>query len=501
MSFQGLTALIVCFCAALPFTVSSQSIPQKDLRLWLKADAGVETQGDRVISWEDQSEQHIQAITTSKNPPRLIKEDGIPAISFNGKDNGMSTSATQTFPSKRGTIIVVSKVKAQSKTSSVGTGTLVSTYHGDGITWQLGLSFKRFSFYDGAGGEGFPALESTPLKWSIITLVRDTDTSMLVYLNGRKEVVINVQNNQPSVNEIKIGYNKTKIISDQVGEVFNGDIAEVIIYDVAVNAESIDAIHRYLSRKYNLKLTPPPFQETTWFYGLVVLLVAMFAFAISRVIVQRKLRKQLAELLLQKQIDGERQRISREMHDEIGAGLTQIVLMSESAKGKLTARSRELEEIVQTSRRLVGNMSEIIWSMNPENKSLSQLLGYLREQLNAQLEYSNIHYNIELPEGGDIVLTNEQRRNILLISREIVNNTIKHSQSTYLEVKAILQDGELQFEIKDNGIGFTLNDISFGNGLNNIRHRVRQLGGTLTLLSEPGKGCSFKWSVRLISTT
>ncbi len=244
----------------------------------------------------------------------------------------------------------------------------------------------------------------------------------------------------------------------------------------------------------------PPFWKTGWFYTLAAITLLLMIILITRYFAQQKLKQKVLELERQKEIDKERQRISREMHDDIGAGLTQITLMSESAKAKLS--THELDNIAQTSRQLVSNMSEIIWSLNPENKTLEQLLAYLREQLNKQLEYSGIDYSIELPEKGDsIFLSNEQRRNILMVTKEIINNIIKYSKARNIQIKATLNDHRLIFAVQDDGKGFDLEAKYAGNGLRNIRHRIGELKGILEIESAPGKGSRFVYEIPLQPTT
>lgn len=246
----------------------------------------------------------------------------------------------------------------------------------------------------------------------------------------------------------------------------------------------------------------PPYWKTWWFYSLVGLLVLAAVIIITRTIFQKKLRKKVEVLERQREIDKERQRISREMHDDIGAGLTQITLMSESAKqqgGK--EKQKELDDIAGTSRKLVSNISEIIWSLNPDNKSLEQLIAYLREQLNKLLEYSGIAYSIELPESEKYVsLSNQQRRNILMVTKEIVHNAVKHSGAENINVKAIINNGILEVEIKDDGKGFDAEKTYGGNGLKNIRQRVEEMGGQLKVNTEPGKGSRFCYTVFLSTT-
>ncbi len=241
----------------------------------------------------------------------------------------------------------------------------------------------------------------------------------------------------------------------------------------------------------------PPFWKTWWFYLLTALVVLLIIILITRFFAQQKLKSKVADLEKQKEIDKERQRISREMHDDIGSGLTQIVLMSESVKNKTGAGGeKELSDITDTSRQLVNNMSEIIWSLGTENRTLDQLCSYMREQLNKQLEYSGMNYKIELPENGnDIILSNEQRRNILLVTKEIVNNAIKYSKAKNILIKGEIKNSSLAFIVEDDGRGFEIDKIYRGNGLKNIKTRIEELGGKMESVSEPGKGSRFKYSI------
>jgi signal transduction histidine kinase len=242
----------------------------------------------------------------------------------------------------------------------------------------------------------------------------------------------------------------------------------------------------------------PPFWRTGWFYAAVVIVCVAAIVMITRRISFLSFQRKLAELERQREIDRERQRISREMHDDIGAGLTRITLISEFARNKGTAGvSTELEEIAGTSRQLVSNMGEIIWSLNPENGTLGQLFAYLREQLHRQLEYSGIEYTISFPdEDSGLILSNEARRNIMLASREIVNNAIRHSRATSIRISASISGSTLTFEISDNGTGFETGRIYSGNGLNNIRQRIAALRGELSIVSSPRTGTRFVFVVR-----
>ncbi len=483
-------------------TLSGQ-VPPTGLSLWLRADRGIGAQGSNVLSWEDQSSNKCNAVTRTSVYPLLIGRgaNGLPSIRFDGSNNGMETTPFSSFPNKRGTIFIVVKINGRSNTSGVGVGNLVSTFHGKGVIWQFCASPTKYSFFDGNGAEGFPISASVPPEWSMVTIMRTDDTTMQIYGGGRYEQSFKLSNNQPSPNTLKIGYNGrlggTAI--DSIPEVLNGEIAEIIIYGKQLSVTELSSVHGYLAEKYGLELTPPPIWQRWWFYLLIALLMVSVIVMLVQYFKGQSLRKQLAEMEQQQRLDKERQRISREMHDDIGAGLTQITMMSVSAKSKLGEDGgKELNDIAETSRQLVSSMSEIIWCMNPENRTLDQLIAYLREQLNKQLEYCGMNYTVVLPnETAAVVLSNEQRRNIVLVTKEIVNNAIKYSGAANISVNMTLSKNSLIFKIGDDGEGFDTAKIYTGNGLKNIRQRVEEVGGALTIVSGKGSGSVFSFNIPL----
>jgi signal transduction histidine kinase len=202
-------------------------------------------------------------------------------------------------------------------------------------------------------------------------------------------------------------------------------------------------------------------------------------------------QKTITQKILETQ-EGERRRIGRELHDDIGAGLTQISLMSEVAKNYSAAfksNLNELEDIALTSRALVQSMGEIIWALHPDNKTLNQLLIYLREQMNKLLEYSGKEFLITFPQlDREIPLSNVHLRNISLIVKESVNNAIKYSQATNLTISCHVGDSSVSFEVIDNGKGMDLAQIKPGNGLVNMKKRANEINGVFTVKSTLGRG-------------
>ncbi len=466
-------------------------LPSDALSLWLKADKDVQSKNDKIVEWKDQSGNNHHASSSLINSPLLMPNqvNGLPAIRFNGLDNSIETSPFQTFPNKRGTISIVVKINGDSKTSGGGYGTLVSTYFNKGVTWQFGVMKELAIYYDGVGTEGFPVAEVPEKKWSIVTISRNTDTTMNFYRDGDFKLSFRIKNNQPDSNPLKIASNGRL-------EVLNGDIAEIIVYNKTLNEAELIAVHKYLEKKYKIELKVPELERNNWWLYLLLLIPTLYiAVLITKYFSQKNLKR---ELLKQQEIDKERQRISREMHDDIGAGLTQIAMMSEWAKSKSNNNEKEMNDIAETSRKLVSSMSEIIWSLNPDNKTFNQLTAYLRELVNKQLEYAGIAFNIQFSESAkDITLTNEQRRNILLVTKEIVNNTIKHSGAKNISIFMKIPDGLLTCEITDDGVGFDTRKVFSGNGLKNIQQRINALNGKLEITSDAEKGSRFYYCVQL----
>lgn len=477
--------LVALLCAA----VCNAQIPDSGLSLWLRADKDVITIGEHVKTWKDQSPGKNDAVTATDTAPKLIQKEanGHPVVRFNGKNTGMQTRPMLTFPKKRGTIILVARVIDSSLTSGGGYGAFVSTYFGKGITWQWAANPYITLFYDGIGGSGYPFASISPKDWLLLTLSRDEDKVVNFYRIDERRTSFEVHNNQPDTNTLKIGYNGGL-------EVFNGDIAEIIMYNRILTQSELSAVHTYLMRKYNIYWPTPPFYESWWFKVILALLGLMLVVFVTRYIAQKALKIKLRELERQREIDKERLRISREMHDDIGAGLTRITLISEVAKHR-NSNANELQQIADTSRQLVSNMSEIIWSLNPEHKSLNQLLSYLREELGKLLEHSLISYTISFPENaGDYILSNEQKRNILLVTKEIVHNAVKYSNAVKITVEAVIEKNALSFTISDDGKGFDVEKSTNGNGLKNIHHRLNELKADYSINAEIGKGvlCTYK---------
>ena len=197
-------------------------------------------------------------------------------------------------------------------------------------------------------------------------------------------------------------------------------------------------------------------------------------------------------------LERERARISQDMHDDVGASLTRISILSELAKNN-SENKQWLGQISDTSREVMEEMSQIIWALNPKNDTLEGLIAYIRRFAFEYLEPTSVQCLFDLPESlPSIALSVEVRRNIYLSIREALHNVVKHSGAQ--EVKISLQKNEQTFTItvKDNGNGFDPKKLEFpGNGLLNMKKRMTDIEGEFRIFSEAGAGTELKFVVLL----
>ena len=220
--------------------------------------------------------------------------------------------------------------------------------------------------------------------------------------------------------------------------------------------------------------------------GLAVLLI--FVVIISIIMRQReKIR------LIKK----ERNRISRELHDDIGAELTRITVISQNLQKK-TNKDDEMQEklgkISEAGKKVLGSIGEIIWTMNPQKNNLENIFAYIRRYVSEYLEMSGIEVNIEFPDEIPAnSVSDEYRRNIFLVIKEAIYNITKHSKATRVRVSMKFRKRLAEVEISDNGTGFSVTEKqNWGNGLTNMNQRMKDIGGNFQISSDKNQGTLIK---------
>lgn len=199
---------------------------------------------------------------------------------------------------------------------------------------------------------------------------------------------------------------------------------------------------------------------------------------------RKELEKSLAIVRSQEE---ERNRIAKEIHDDIGSGLTSIRLTSEIALAK-NENQVELERISATADELISNLNEIVWSINSKNDSVPNMLAYIRRYVVNFFESSAMQVQVSINEDlPDILITGEDRRNIFMAIKECLTNIVKHSNANTIIFTASVINNLLIVSIADDGIGFDQNTIQpYKNGVRNIAERMEVIGGKV--IFETGNG-------------
>jgi len=227
----------------------------------------------------------------------------------------------------------------------------------------------------------------------------------------------------------------------------------------------------------------PPIWRTWWF----TLLAAVVLLGGAALLVRSHIRRLLA-------VERLRTRIAADLHDDIGAGLTEISILGELTGAKLGDDGREgveseLDRIGETARRLVASMSDIVWLVRPANDSLDDLIARLADQYRPLMQATDAHLEV----SGNRRLRRlrmgmEERQHVLLICTEALHNAVKYSQAASVDIKVMRSGSMVTVEIRDDGIGFDPESARNGNGLRNMRQRAESIGGRLEMESRPGAG-------------
>jgi signal transduction histidine kinase len=237
----------------------------------------------------------------------------------------------------------------------------------------------------------------------------------------------------------------------------------------------------------------PHFYQTAWFQGGTTVLVVG---ALSLIVVsamRRRLRRRLEESERQHELDRERARIAQDLHDDLGAGLTEIGLLGGLLRDpfRFAARKQEaLDRIVLRCNDLVMRLDEIVWAVNPRNDSVNSLGGYLGRYAQSFLEPTSIRCRLEIAETEpDRPLNSEQRHNLFLAFEEVLANIVKHSGAAEVRVKLSIEEKNLLLiGIEDDGRGLPLVVAQGGDGLTNLRQRMAKIGGQCEILNRPSGG-------------
>jgi ligand-binding sensor domain-containing protein/signal transduction histidine kinase len=237
----------------------------------------------------------------------------------------------------------------------------------------------------------------------------------------------------------------------------------------------------------------PHYWQTEWFRILAPLLVIASIAGITLYALRQRLKRKRARLEQQQTLARERSRIARDMHDQIGAGLTQIGLLGEFAR-RDAARKIDLEvhatKISDLARDLAQTLDEMVWMVNPRNDTLNKMGIYLASYAEDFFRHTSIQCRFDIPPGlPEIPVSAELRHNIFLTVKEALNNIVKHSHASEAWLRLSLDDAMLEISVEDDGVGIPpgISEMG-GNGLSNMKERVEDIGGQFLLESVSDKG-------------
>lgn len=229
----------------------------------------------------------------------------------------------------------------------------------------------------------------------------------------------------------------------------------------------------------------PPLWRRPWAIALEMLVLAILIWLAHYL--------RLRQLL---HVERLRTRLASDLHDDIGSGLAEIAILSEVAAAQPDSATQVAGRTGERARQLRESMSDIVWSVDPHQRSLADLASRIRQSAYSMLESSDRRVEFEAPDergAAEIPLSPECARQALLICREAMTNVARHSGASDVSIRLDFrrtdrEPGLLIVEIRDNGRGFDAQSAYTGMGLRSLRRRASEAGGELTVDSSPGKG-------------
>jgi len=264
-------------------------------------------------------------------------------------------------------------------------------------------------------------------------------------------------------------------------------------YHFAVLACNNDGVWNESGARLEIELLPH-YWQAWWFKGSLALLVLLVLVGFYRARVRRL-----------RDIDRLRIRIASDLHDDVGSRLTRVAMVTELADREFAPGERaktHIHNIASTVREITRAMDEIVWTINPRNDTLDNLANYIFQHAQEYFQGSGIRCRLTVPvELPDHPISTEERHNIFMAVKEAFNNVLKHSTATEVRVALTVSGASLTIVITDNGCGFvSVGATPSGNGLFNMRERLRQIGGRTSIESRAGLGTTVTFETRAKQT-
>ncbi len=236
----------------------------------------------------------------------------------------------------------------------------------------------------------------------------------------------------------------------------------------------------------------PPLTQALWFRGLVVGALFLLLAGAVRYATWRKVQTQLSRLERQRAIEVERTRIARDLHDEMGARLTQISLLSARALEANAAHVSAVEPLAQVQRAahaLASTLDEIVWATSPQHDTVAAFADHLSHYAVEALAAGGVRCRLEVPTLLPAAeLSSGNRFRLMMVVKEVLTNVLRHAGATEVRIRLALEGATLAVTLRDDGCGFGEPGKARRNGIGNMHERMREIGGTCAISSTVGAG-------------
>jgi signal transduction histidine kinase len=240
----------------------------------------------------------------------------------------------------------------------------------------------------------------------------------------------------------------------------------------------------------------PPFWKTWWFLGgIALLIVGIIAYATNQYS-RKRYQKKLVELESDFKVRLERERISRDLHDSIGAYANAVLYSTELLEKEEEAlpKAELMKDLKYASKDIITSLRETVWALKKDNYTPEECLLRIRNFIQSLSRiYLNIQFKVEGEASSGEKLHYARALNVVRIMQEAVTNAIKHSGTRHISISSSEQDGKWELKITDDGNGFARNELNGndpGMGLENMKKRANDSGFGFDIQSRPGSGTS-----------
>jgi len=253
-------------------------------------------------------------------------------------------------------------------------------------------------------------------------------------------------------------------------------------------------------------LVSPVFYRRTEFWLVLLALVVAGAALIARAVEVARVHRRVAAMEHEQALERERSRIARDLHDEMGAGLSAIAMQSDWIRRECgdtasqETRNR-IETVCQSSVDLVRTVDEIVWAVNPSNDTVERFVNYLTQYTEQYLDAAGVRFRFDIPrELPAAMLAGSMRHNLFLAVKEALRNAVKHAKAELIWLRVNVECNRLTIMVEDNGKGFdpaVMAADGTHNGVGNMRRRMEEVSGTFEVWSQPGQGARVTFAVPL----